>query len=447
MFSNFSTSQLILYVVIIVLVMVALGMLIGFIPAGRQTQQSGGTITLWVFKGQSDAWDEVTGTFAKDTVSEVKYQILDESNYGETLLNALAAGTGPDVFMLKDSQLLRYEDKIAPFPPSVNDGPEETVVPPTDFKRVFIDGVQEGLINSADIAIGMPLALDPLALFYNKDFFNSENISQPPATWDEFLKISQTLTRKSDLGFVERSGAALGEVDNIEHFVDIVSALILQTGTRIINPVTRRAEMNVSPREEAGVPSFTSVDFYTSFANPFKKNYSWPRTYPNSIDAFAQEQTLMMFGFASDIPKIISRNPHLNFGIAPFPQLSDSPIKRSYGRFLFLAVSRKAQNKDLAKRFVKYAVSHDSAARFLESAGLAPARRDLVTPGKNVPERLYPFYNQALAARTWLQPSENQVSPIFRDMIESILSKKFTVDQAVSRANNQLQEIIPKPIE
>src|SRR5690606_13880563 len=78
----------------------------------------------------------------------------------------------------------------------------------------------------------IPLAVDLLALYYNKDLLGSAGISQPPATWPVLVQDTQKLTKVSQPGQFTVSGIALGTSANVNRAVDILNLLMLQNGTQ-----------------------------------------------------------------------------------------------------------------------------------------------------------------------------------------------------------------------
>ncbi|KKU50754.1 MAG: hypothetical protein A3A28_00535 [Candidatus Sungbacteria bacterium RIFCSPLOWO2_01_FULL_47_32] len=443
--SRISSVQLIIFGLIAFFVLIALLLLLGIIGGGGNSTQTGGDLTVWGFD-EEGPWRTLSSGFtAKNTGIRITYKQISKDNYESELVNALAAGNGPDVFMLKNSNIHDDTDKIS----SVADAYPATekatpIIERDEFKRTFVDGTYEGLVTPAGDILGLPLSLDSLVLFYNKDFFNSANIPSPPQTWTDFLNDAAKLNDISPDGSINRSGGALGEYTNIDHFADIVSAFIFQAGGRIYDPVKNQVLMATPLPSSQSIPAHSAVEFYTSFASPKQKNYSWNRTFPNSTDAFIQEKTAMMLGFAGDIKTIREQNPHLNFMTAPLPQLSKTAPKVYYGRYNFLAVSHLSKLKALAWRFVYFAATHDAAKKYITETSLPPARRDLVLDTKTVPDELVAFYNQSLSAKTWIQPGESRVSDIFADMIDAVLRGKFDVGSAVSRATSALSLLVQK---
>lgn len=449
MLSKFNRVQFIIFGGIIFLVLVSILILIGILPGLKQTATRGAKLEIWGFESELVWKDFILRNSSPDS-GNVTYKEIDENQYESMLVNAIAEGTGPDIFMLKDSQLLKHKNKIAPFK-NLGQGENPLSMSNQEFKNTFVDAAQAGLLSPQGGILGLPLFLDSLALFYNKDFFNSANIPAPPKSWDEFVDFTEKLTKTSPIGDVESSGAALGEAINIEHFVDIVSALIFQAGGSIIDYERNESVIykGVPKKQEDGttetiIPVESALSFYTSFANTQKKNYSWNKNKPNSIDAFAREETAMIIGFARDLPVIIAKNPHLNFGVAEFPQPTGAEFKINYGRYNFLTVSRLSPNKDAAWAYLIHITSRNPNIDYLKRVGLPPVRRDLINPAPETDERLIPFYNQSLSVKSWLQPDETGVSAIFKDMVELLVSKKLPAYGISTQANDRLNQLLKK---
>src|SRR4030043_2137707 len=124
------------------------------------------------------------------------------------------------------------------------------------------------------------------------------------------------------------AGASIGTVKNINRGSDILMMLMLQTGAEMIN--LKRGEATFDEQVSAGgqmyQPGLNSLQFYTNFADPSKKSYTWNNYLDYSIDAFSQGKSAMMINYSFHISTIKAKQPHLRFGIAPVPQPKDSQI-------------------------------------------------------------------------------------------------------------------------
>ncbi|TSC75269.1 MAG: multiple sugar transport system substrate-binding protein [Parcubacteria group bacterium Gr01-1014_33] len=358
----------------------------------------------------------------------VNYRGFDEKSYEATLINRLAEGKGPDVFFLKNSWILTHKDKVFPLPQDF------LTFTASDFQNTFTDGVAEELILPDGKIVGLPLAIDTPILFYNKDIFNSAGIAALPQTWDDVVRISQKLTKISPAGDVIKSGIALGGFQNVAHAFEIVSSLLLQAGDQIV----KRDASDVI----LGARAIDAFSFYTSFADPGSKNFSLPRQAENSLDAFTEEKAAMAIGFAQDIQTIREKNPHISFGVLPFPQQNGALRPAVYQRYFFPTVSRMSHYQGTAWQFVHFLASQSEARTFVEKTGRAPVRRDLLaqTPGVREQEILHA---QSLIARGWTVPDENIAARLFGDTVNSILSKSASPKEAVARLREQMRLLLP----
>ncbi len=400
----------------------------GILPGRNSSAPANVTLEFWGVEDDNAIWRD-TGEDLKKKYPHiaVNYQRFDRESYEETLINRLAEGKGPDVFFLKNSWVIKHRDKIFPLP-------QQTFGYTTrDFRREFADVAGEDIITKEGQILGLPLYIDTLAVFYNKDIFNTAGVASFPQTWDELLETVKKVTRKDTEGRIVRGGLALGGARNIEQFFEILSAVILQDGDLIID--------NAYPKVNLEERSKEAVQFYLSFANPLSQNFSGNLGSKNSLDALADGSVAMAIGFSQDINRIRAKNPHLNLGIAPLPQVKDATDK-NYGSYYFPAVSKLSRNPEAAWQFLFYIASRDASGKYLEKTNRPAARRDLVATGAPTDE-LDVFYRQSLTAQSWPIPDENSAKRIFRDMIESAGSRSSSVEQAVNRAEEQLRLLLP----
>lgn len=420
--------QLIIFGVIALAVLVALGLLTGFLPGLRETgpQAQPFTLEIWGVGDPPELWQEIASAYQQKVArgATIKFQAKDPASYETELVNAMASGTGPDIFFLPDELVEKHRDKIRP----LSDG--MLGYQSKNLGAIFADGLVAAMASPAGELWGTPLYFDTLALLYNRDYFNSANIPQPPETWEALSGQVQALTRYTEVGSIRRSGAALGRASNVEHAADILLALLYQSGSAVIDEARRVSAISNPKTREA-------LAFLAAFTDPTRKTYSWNAAFGNSLEAFSRGETAMAFGYAADVKRVAALNPQLNFAVAPLPQQAGSETQVHYGRFTLLAVSRLSKNVDQAWRFLLWLQSRDPQKTYIDALGLPPARRDL-SKSKPPREYLVTFYDQVLSSRTLPVTGDRWLAPILDDMIESVVNRKFSVDQAVSRAANEI---------
>lgn len=418
-----SKFQAIFIGVIIILVFVAFMILSGFLPGlPGMGGENAVELTMWgnlpesVFRYSIEALNRKNH---KDF--SIKYFEKNEETYEKTLVDVLASGTGPDIFLMTQDFILNHKNKVflVPF----------ATFSERDFKDTFID---EGELFLADKGVvAFPLVVDPIVLYWNKDFFSKKGIASAPKTWDEFLDHVVSLTLRDRSGNILESGAAFGGSKNVRNAKDIFSMLVLQGGTKIVEKDTLSVTFN-SRGTISDAPAVSALSFYTGFSNPSKISYSWNRALPNSRDMFIAGKLAMYFGYASEYTDISDANPHLNFDVANVPQVKDSALQVTFGKIYGVAVSKSspyAAAQALSSVF-SLATDRDVVDMLSEGSLLPSARRDVLAEG-TLNSVSAVFYRAAIQARGWLEPGSKVVSGMVEDMIDSIVAGKKNFSKAV----------------
>ncbi len=370
-------------------------------------------------------------------VGNITYREIPEENFQQELVEALANGTGPDLFILEQSHLLRHWNKVQPLP-------YESVMSERDFKDTFIDE-SEIFLSEAGIR-ALPLSIDPLVLYWNRDIFAQAGFSQAPRFWDELFTIAERVTERDKANNVNRAAIAFGEYDNVNHAKDIISTLIMQAGGDI---VARSGEGQLVARlssvNEATdiAPTQTALRFYTEFADPVKSVYTWNRSLPNSLDAFVQGNLALYVGYASEVAEIQARNDHLNFDVAPLPQIRSGEQKRvlTFGTLYALAVPRTANNVNGGVQMAMYLTSERPSQLFSELTGIPSPRRDVLSEAPSDPLALI-FRNSALISRAWLDPDPQATNSIFRRMVGDVTSGARRLSDTIQRADQEFRVLM-----
>lgn len=425
-----SKPYLIIYGLIGVVVFLTILIFIGVIPGAEPRDPPPFTIVVWGFEDQPQTWEEIAQSYRKTGVrtATIAYAPKDAATYETELLNALASGTGPDIFLMRDSWIAGYGSRVRPLPEG-SLGYERK-----NLRAAFADGIASAVVNQKGELLGTPLAFDTLALFYNRDYLNAANIPAPPQTWEEAVEYATKLTRRSEVGGLRRSGLAIGTAENTAYAPDILMALIAQSGGAILS-----ADGTVSAIEHP--KTHDALSFYTAFSDSTRKTYSWNTFFDRSIDAFARGEAAMAIGYARDVPRIVALNPQLNFDAAPLPQPKGEGNPVNFGRFNLLAVSRLSKRSTHAWNFLLWLQRKDVSKSYIDLEGVPPARRDLVT-AKPPRDYLIPFYDQVLSARTIPIRGGDSLLGIVGDMITSVVNRRLTVPDATTRAGREITNLL-----
>lgn len=414
------------------------------------------TLDYWRVLDDSDAFDEIIKAYrALHPNVTINYRKMRLEEYERELLNALAEDRGPDILSIHNTWVRSYQSKLLPAPASVNLAFREIqgiqknqvwvqktlpVINASQVKNQFVDQVGRDVVipgeaggKVVDQLWGLPLAMDTMVLYYNKDVLNASGVPTPAANWAEFQDHVKRLTRYDEQGKLVKPAAGIGTSRNVERSFDLLSLLMMQNGAQMTDangtPTFNRMPANLN-REIT--PAVEALIFYTDFANPSKEVFTWDDTQPNSYDAFITGKTGYFFGYAYHLPRIRASAPRLNFGVAPIPQI-DPAAKVNSANYWVEAVSRKTENPDFAWDFLQFAAGAERAKTYLAKTAKPTALRSLVNEQLNDPD-LGTFASQVLTARSWYQGVNVAASEAaFNEMIDSAL-QGVPPDRAVNLA-------------
>lgn len=362
----------------------------------------------------------------KTNALSITYKEHQEEEYADNLIEAFASGKGPDVFFLPHELIVRFSDKVYPLP--------KEIISERDFKDMFI---REGeLFRYGDSVLGLPVYVDPMVMYWNRDVFASANIATPPEYWAALVDDVKGLTSYTDAGEITSSAVALGEFVNINHAKDILSLFLLQTGSDIVDIKEDGLEASFIDGALESV-----LLFYTEFARPGKDTYTWNRSLDESRDMFVAGDLPIYFGYASELPGVVAQNPHLDIDITTVPQLQDMSVRATYGSLMGVAIARYTDNLPGAQYVQAGLVGEEAVASLVQSLNVAPARTSLLdVPQEDAFKEVY--YESALLTRGWLDPHPEMSYTIFKDAVESITSGRARVSEASMTLMRDIQALI-----
>lgn len=393
-------------------------------------------LNIWSVVDDGDVYEQIIADYrALHPFVTVNYRRFRIEEYEDQLLNAFAEDRGPDIFLIHNTWVGKYMSKLLPMPPStkiaelVTQGTLKKEVVPVlqtmpsvsirQFKTDYPDVVVQDFLRTVNVStksdtrdmqsrvIAMPVSVDTLAMYANKDLLNAAGIATLPTTWDAFQEAVKKLTKLDANGEILQSGAALGTSANVERAPDILSVLMMQNGAQMVGPDNNPTFQSI-PEKLSGLrdqpPSYQALAFYTDFANPAKDVYSWNAKQPNSLDAFVQGKTAFFFGYSYHLPTIRARAPKLNLAIAQLPQIEGNPVA-NFANYWGWTVSKKTKVSDIAWNFLNFLHTPDEAKKYLTAAKRPAALKSLL-PSQAEDEDVGVFASQVLTAQSWYRGND-----------------------------------------
>ncbi|MBI2064042.1 MAG: extracellular solute-binding protein [Candidatus Yanofskybacteria bacterium] len=400
------------------------------------------TLQFWGTFDESSFYHDAIADFEKSNPNiNVMYRQFNFEDYEKQLIDSFAAGTGPDVWLMHNTWLPKHYDKIQPLPQQLLAEDKKPLLTFKEFQEQFVDVAVEDLAAGAQI-YALPLYVDTLALYYNKDLLNSAGIVSPPSNWDEFNDAVKKLTVFDGRGNILRSGAAIGTAKNINRSTDILALLMLQSGVKMTN--TGNTAVAFSDPVGGVKVGETALQYYTDFARQSNgQTYTWNDSQHYSVDAFIEGNVAMMFNYSHHVKTIRDKSARFNFAIASIPQISDTPIAVNYANYWAPTVSKQSKYSDAAWKFLVYLSSAKGATFYLNASGRPSARRDLIEQQKTDPD-LGAFAVQALSAKSWYQIDNSAIETIFADMISDVNFGRASAGSALQAAENKVNVLMSR---
>lgn len=423
------------------------------------------SLEMWGVFDDTDAYRDIIGPYLRMNphVKTIEYRKMAVDTYERDLIDALAAGNGPDIFMIRNVWLPSFANKLAPADPGF--------ISERDYRDAFVDVTADDFFSDGK-AYAVPLSVDSLALYYNKDILNAAGITAPPKTWQDILREVRPLTRVDEYGTIIQSALAMGTAYNVNRSTDLLSLIFLQFGVSANSFAQNRADFGNQAATD-------SMSFYTQFAKPSGAYYTWNPRMDYSIDAFYAGKAAMMINYSWQIDTIRQKNAKLNFGIAPLPQFENTtPV--NFANYWGLAVSKNKEIKapvegeqptapagkenDLrvfeAWQFLRYfAFPHDAtkvtlyngltqnpkefpltddpAQVYLKATKKPAARRDILSIQQG-DVTLAPFATGNLIARSFQQMNPEETERILAEAIAKVNSGEASLEDALSLAQNRI---------
>lgn len=430
----------------ILLAVLGVGLLVGLLIFGgvikapvrgsSSSISASGNVVIWGPFQNTPALNEFVSSFNDENPSvTVSYVPKNPETYDSELLEAFASGTVPDIVILPHDLVRRYQDKVVVL--------ANETFPLQNFRDLYSQGAE--VLRTPEGTVALPLGVDPMVLYYNRDILEASGFINPPLFWnDDLLRQVSAITKtQNDDITISVAGISLGETNNIPHSTPILSALMMQLGSPLLAMSGTGVLQTVfsEPSSLTNNPGLSALTYFTQFSNTADEQYSWNKAMPQARDVFAANTLALYPGFASELLDIQRKNPNLNFNVSELPQIQEVNRKVTYGNFYGLAIPRISQNTNGAFSVAGALTSGLYNEQFIPIVNLQPVRRDLLArTSQEVYQKV--FLDSAIIARAWQIPNRVLVDQIFSTMVSVVTSGRLTPERAVSEAVQKINEIL-----
>jgi multiple sugar transport system substrate-binding protein len=395
------------------------------------------------------------------TVLTKKFVNLKE--YEDTVVNEIAEGAGPDVFMIHNSWITKHAKKLLPEPADL-----PVVMTPDQFRQTFFQAASSDLLID-DKVYGMPLAMDNLAVYYNKAYFRDllATTDRPADLWEAIKdQVFQLTKRNNSPERFALAGIGIGRSDNVARAVDALYTMMLQYGVKFYDDKEEKATFADSGTANAqGIdnPGEQAMTLYTSFGLSTYKNYSWNDTItgyaPAEMEsgAFVRGKVAMILGYPYLYDNLVqgiqaqqrAGGPHIDIadiGIAPMPQLvtgTEATKRDTLASYYPLVVARTTKFPKDAWNLVEFLTNADSQQTYHKVTNHPTSRTDLVTEQQTEP-LFGVFAYQAPFAKSFKIYDEDAYAKVFADAIQKVVMSTESPKEALEEAQTKITCVIQK---
>ncbi|MEU4208903.1 extracellular solute-binding protein [Streptomyces sp. NPDC026206] len=316
------------------------------------------SLTVWFMDGSNPpAWTKaVQAEFEQKTGAKLDIQVQKWDGIQQKLTTALSESSPPDVVEIGNTQTPSYAQ---------TGGLAEL----EDLKKE-IGGDWTGSLNKPSVFEGKQYAAPWYAanrvVIYNKKIWADAGIKDTPKTRDEFFKDLDAIQKKGDAEPLYLPGQNW-------YFFD---GLTIGTGADLVKKDGKKYVSNLGDPKVA-----KAMDVYKQYQAFSKAPKDKDEATPQQADIFAKGRTGAFIGMGWEAATAVKANPEIEKEIGYFTIPGESADKPE-GVFLGgsnLAVSEGSKKKELAKEFLKIALSDKNEGALAKEVGSIPNKESLLT--------------------------------------------------------------------
>ncbi|MEU7132298.1 extracellular solute-binding protein [Streptomyces sp. NPDC046261] len=324
----------------------------------------GKSLTVWFMDGSNPpAWTKaVQAEFEQKTGAKLDIQVQKWDGIQQKLTTALSESSPPDVVEIGNTQTPSYAQ---------TGGLAEL----DDLKKE-IGGDWTESLNKPSVFEGKQYAAPWYAasrvVIYNKKIWADAGIKDTPKTRDEFFKDLEAIQKKGDAEPLYLPGQNW-------YFFD---GLTIGTGADLVKKDGKKYVSNLADPKVA-----KAMEIYKQYQAFSKAPKDKDEANPQQADVFAKGKTGAFIGMGWEAATAVKANPAIEKEIGYFTIPGESADKPE-GVFLGgsnLAVSEGSKKKELAKEFLKIALSDKHEAALAKEVGSIPNKESLLAGVKGNP--------------------------------------------------------------
>jgi ABC-type glycerol-3-phosphate transport system substrate-binding protein len=408
-------------------------------------------LNVWQSEDDSIDYQKIFANYSEDPIQRVAVSKRSPDRYEWEALNAMAAGLGPDILFVRNSDMPRMAQTMNSLPDEILPNLKEGETALEALKRSFAPALATDAIIDHRL-YGVPLHFETMVVAFNssafhkavndynktfssEDFNLSEQeklrINETPLLWDDYKDMIQKLIKKNG-STIERGVLALGTGSNVPQSADLYATVARQFGGQITDPDNKVTgiQLPVSSRETR-VPGKQAEEFLKAFTDPASPFYTWNQSMPNALEALADGKVLGAFVYPRDLKKVLARNPNVEIKTTHFPQLDITLPSVDSASYYLMTIPRKAPKKEQALQFLGAELQSEDLGEDI----ISPLRsRDEITTKDRT------NFGKSVQKSTAQSYYRGQYPIEFEKTLSDLMDNKVNLNQAAAQLNQLLRK-------
>ncbi|NMB89580.1 MAG: ABC transporter substrate-binding protein [Chloroflexi bacterium] len=320
-------------------------------------------IEIQFWHGQSQSQQEALGALIDEFNSshpDIQVVATYQGTYSDLyskVTAAIAAGTPPDLTIAYQNDVSNYVNSDAVIPlddlmadPEIGFSDEDM----NDIFPAFIDRYPQAGNQVYSIAFMRSMEV----MYYNNDLLSAAGITEPPASWDDFMNACELVTKAPDVYCYEMNTDA----------------------SRFANWIfSRGGDLLNEDGQTVAFDSQAGLDTLNFISDLFTNNYAIVigQAYQDQTD-FSLGKIAFAFGSSAGLPyykqAIDEAAVVQDWGIAPSPHTTADPVVDLYGPSVAIFKTDDARQR-AAFTFVKWLMDNEPNSEWVQATAYFPARQ------------------------------------------------------------------------
>jgi ABC-type glycerol-3-phosphate transport system substrate-binding protein len=286
-----------------------------------------------------------------------------------------------------------------------------------NYLQNSVDLIENNSIKSGEV-YGVPLSVDNLQMYVNKDLLNNlSGLKTPASDWETLKAQVSTFDKSKGQSLVALGGTS----DVVKNYEDILGAMMVQKGIFLDSK-------NKTIEDGNFIKVLADYNYFKQFLTLNSNDY----------DAFKQGKTLYYFDYYSAKNKLKTENPNLNFLVSDLPKYADGK-NLSHAKFSTTMAHKDAEYygddyKRLVDDFIFYLTTEETQKIYADLTNYPSSNKKIVNEqykSNSDSDGNRRFFDQALVARAIVPSCGVKYTSTINDMMYAIQAKGINVDISV----------------